>query len=470
MKSSIIKLITLVSLFAILIINSCKIEDNEIQPIDTGTTDDQLIKVTSDFFNDNPGLVDQSDLIIDVTRNFFKLNSNTKEFENKNPLLIKPVYAYGIKGVAYYELSLTGDNKNPSGWLLISATDKDFPIASFSHNGIPYTQSLAENAVRKGITADKGIKIYRFGVSYYTMENEAGQKIAEFGAMPTWIGTDIKISDSGYGDGDSTKGVQHTENNIEPIEGIHYLLIDNYESLKALYAKNYFTAERKNTADVLNHAMKSFTPKPVDRAQYIYRWVSGTQCLYTQIPANTSANYTNCWSGCNNNAWTSLYGWWDKNMGKSALIPTTSTGETCPIYRNTAARRAVVDPVQMYFRSVCSTYCNNGGGWTKWKNAWKGYQYTTAKGYGYSYWYQWCNSAGCDVDLANILTDCIGNNYRPAHVGANSHFYVGHGYAQWDTNTNWTWVYCYPGWSQNHNDDVWISWYDINSSVRVFVY
>ena len=74
MTNRMIKLITLVSLFAILIFNSCNIEKNEIQPIDTGTIDDQLVKVTSDFFNDNPGLVNQSDLVIGVTRYFFNLN------------------------------------------------------------------------------------------------------------------------------------------------------------------------------------------------------------------------------------------------------------------------------------------------------------------------------------------------------------------------------------------------------------
>lgn len=165
-----------------------------------------------------------------------------------------------------------------------------------------------------------------------------------------------------------------------------------------------------------------------------------------------------------------MFGWWDINQGKTNLIATTSTGEGCPTTRNNMQRRDVVDPVQMWFRGHCDTYCSSGGGWTKWSKAWKGYEWADNEGYGWSYWYQWCNNPGCDVDLADILVDCIGNNLRPAHIGANSHFYVGTGFAQWSTNTDWTWVYCYPGWSTNHNDDIWIYWRDLNASTKVFVY
>jgi len=468
MKKSVFFLMSILILMVLFQFTSCNIltETEQTQP--ESSNEKSIDQVANNFFNDNPDLKNQSGLIIENTKSFFDLNAGTPEFDGKSPLSIQAIYAHGIEGPAYYELWLTENGTDPKGWILMSATNKDFPIAAFSHNGIPYSKSLIDNSSNKSLGDNK---IYRFGVSYYAMENETGQKVAEFGDMPTRISTGTQISNSGQGD--SAKGInssQFAEEAVEPVEGIDYKSIEDYESLKQYYTEYYYTASRANTAEKLNSVMKNIGNNAVARDQYIYRWVSGPQCLYTQIPANTSANWTSCWSGCNNNAWTSLYGWWDKNMGKSRLIPTTTTGETCPTYRNTTARRNVVDPVQMYFRSVCSTYCSGGGGWTYWSNAWKGYQYTTAKSYGYSYSYQWCNSAGDKVNLANVLTDCIANNYRPAHVGANSHFYVAYGWAQWDTNTKWTWVYCYPGWSENHNDDVWISWYDINSSTRVFVY
>jgi hypothetical protein len=156
-------------------------------------------------------------------------------------------------------------------------------------------------------------------------------------------------------------------------------------------------------------------------------------------------------------------------MSKVNLIPTTSTGEGCPTLRNTTARMNSVDPVQMYIRSLVGTYCSGGSGATPLSNQWLAYKYPSVKGYGWSYWYQWNSSAGGNVNLANIVTDCIANNYKPVHIGSNSHAWVGYGWAQWSDNTDWTWAYCYPGWQENHNDDVWISWHDFNASTEVFV-
>lgn len=417
-----------------------------------------------------------AELIDRRTKEFFGINWETKEFSGKRPYKIYPIYAYGIKDVAYYEVWLTKEGKRTEGWMLLSVTDKDYPLVNFSHDGTPYSQKVLNKASKLRIDLKPSYRIYRFGVSYFALEDSKGNMLADYGEMPTWLPLDIEIG--GSGKGDSKSGIfEREEKKVELIEDIHFKLIDSYDKLKKHFPESYFTPRRAGLAKEM--LMRIFPEKDHGEAyrkkrnpHYIYRWITDywNQCLYTQIPANSSYNWANCWSGCNNNAWASLYGWWDKNMGKPNLIPTTSTGEGCPTYRNTGVRRVVVDPVQMWFRGTCSTYCSGGGGWTKWKNAWKGYKWTENQNYGYSYWYQWCNSAGCDVDLADILVDCIGNNYRPAHVGANSHFWVGTGLAQWTTNTDWTWVYCYPGWREDHNDDVWIWWHDLNSSTKVFVY
>lgn len=124
----------------------------------------------------------------------------------------------------------------------------------------------------------------------------------------------------------------------------------------------------------------------------------------------------------------------------------------------------------MWLRNVSGTYCGDGTGWTHWADAYKGYQYAGNKGYGYDTSWQWCIITGCNIKLADLVTDGIANNYTPVHVGANSHFYVGWGWAQYDTDTDLTWVYSYPGWQENHNDDVWIWWHDLNTSTRHLVY
>jgi hypothetical protein len=428
------------------------------------------------FFIKNKESKDYSALIVHRTKEVFGINAGIKEFAGKKPLSIHPIYAYGIDGVAYYEVWLTNDGKNPAGWLLLSVSGKDYPLVNFSHEGIPYSKKVLEKAREKGIKFKKTNKIYRFGVSYFTLENKKGKKLAEFGEMPRWVSTGVEVGNGGKGDSKTKKITREAaEDSIIVKEGVHYKTIDNYDSLKKNFPKSYFTQRRATLAQDMQ---KSIFPKKghgeayklKKAGKYNYWWIGGTQCLYTQIPKYSGYNWTGCWSGCNNNAWTSLFGWWDKNKGKGRLIPTTSAGETCPTLRNNKKRRAVVDPIQMWFRGKCSTYCSGGGGWTYWKKAWKGYRWAHYQGYGWSYWYRWCNNAGCNVDLANILVDCIANNRRPAHVGANSHFWVGYGFAQWSTNTDWTLVYCYPGWDDDHDDDVWIWWRDINSVTRVFVY
>ena len=444
------------------------------QTIDEQLSAKPIEELCLDYFSTREDDQKMAKILINRTNEFFAINRSQKEFEGKQTCHIEPVYAYGIEGVAYYEIWLTNDGITPKGWLMFSATDKDYPLVNFSHDGIPYTQSLKSDVSLKSAYTSKN-KIYRFGVSYFAMENEQGNLVAEFGEMPKAIVTDVDLSFGKQASSETAMTKAEVEENTELIEGVHYISIDSYDALRREFAKHYYTESRSIDAmemreNVFPNSGSGLSAKSL-KASWIYRWASGARTYYLQIPKNYGYNWTSCWSGCNNNAWANIYGWWDKNKGKSRLLPTTSTGETCPTYNNTTARRASADPVQMYTRSVCGTFCNSsGGGATSITNIWKGYKYAVSKGYGYSYWYRWCNSKGCHVDLANILTDCIANNYKPAHVSTSTHCYMGYGYAQWSSDTQRTWVYCYPGWKTNNTDNLWIHWRDLNCVVKLFIY
>lgn len=467
-------------LFAAILFHSCqrKSEFTENVPA-TQTTESSLLggqattieALCDQYFKTHKEEAAHAEKIISVTNEFFAINQQAKEFRDKKPARIQPIYAYGIDGVAYYEIWFTEDNKNPKGWILISATDKDYPLVNFSQ-GIPYSSHMLNEF-------NQNNKIYRFGVSYYAMEKN-GQKIAEYGKMPSYIPNAGARELEGGGAEDSrnpNKGAKRIE--TEPKEGIDYSVITSYESLKQLYAKNYYSNKRGAAAQDMNRRLFPATghgeavrtgANLKTTGEYQYRWVPGSSAYYTQIEGSTGYNYFPCWSGCSNNAWASIYGWWDANRGKSALIPTTSTGEASPLYRNTTARRNVVDPAQMYIRSLSGTYCSDGAGATSVSNVYKGVFYAPYKGYGYYYSYQWCSSGGCNVNLANIVTDGIANNYNPVHIGANSHAYVGLGWAQWSDHTDWTLAYCYPGWREDDNDNVWIWWRDMVTATRLSVY
>ena len=416
------------------------------------------------------------DFVYRRTAEFLAINQNAVEFSDKVPYAVQPIYAHGVDGIAYYEVWLTRAGLRTEGWLLVSATDADYPLVNFSHEGTPYSQQVIARANELGETILPNDRIFRFGVSYFSLETPEGQLVADFGAMPSWLPTDEKLSGSGSSDSDRDHpDIQ--EEGPQGIEWVHYFPIHDYQDLLTYFPRSYFTTERAELAADMRQRIfpdeghgEAFDDDMT--SAYIYRYIFNynNQTFYTQIPAFYRYNWAGCWSGCTNNAWANVYGWWDKNMGKGNLIPTTATGDTCPTYRNTYLSQDVVDPAQMTIRGDCGTYCWDGAGATPYFNVHNGYNYAWRRGYGFSNWYQWCTTGGCSVTLANIVIDCIGNNARPAHIGTSSHSWVGTGLCQWDMNIEWTWVYAYPGWSENHSQDVWIFWRDLHTADRVFVY
>jgi hypothetical protein len=410
------------------------------------------------------------------TAEFMAINENTVEFADKVPFAVQPIYAHGVDGIAYFEVWLTRNGMRTEGWLLLSAVDADYPLVNFSHEGTPYSQQVIARANELGEPVLPDDRIFRFGVSYFALESPDGRLLADFGEMPTWLPKDEDLSGSGQGDSANGLPISRVDE-LPAVAEEHVLPILDYQDLVTQFPRSYFTPKRAELAADMRRRIfpdeghgEAYNNSPT--AGYIYRYIYNysNQALYTQIPGGYRYNYTGCWSGCTNNAWTSLYGWWDKNMGKSNFIMTTSGGETCPTYRNTTAREDVVDPVQMVLNALSGTYCNNGAGTTYFWNVANGISLIWQRGYGYSYWFQWCLTGGCHVNIASIVIDCIGNNARPAHVSTSVHSWVGTGLCQWDTNTDWTWVYAYPGWGEDHSKDVWIWWRDLYTATRVYVY
>jgi|GEM_PF-2943246 len=464
-----IKLVIVTGFLLGILLSSCK-KDREQAPVTNNQTETviaadagQAIETLSEeYFRKHSDEKENEEQLITVTKDFLAYNQGTEEFGRKKPCRIQPIYAYGVEGVAYYEVWFTEDDNTVKGWMLVSATEKDLPLLNFS-NGIPYSSRLLEEA-------QEGDKVYRFGVSYFVLERN-GNKVSEYGQMPdvysvggTESGGKSKNGNVAY-DGDNSGA------NLR--EGVDYYEITGYESLKSIFPKVYFTEERVSDSRSMRMEIRS-RRETVANARiadaYSYAWVNGPFCYYTQIPPVSGYNPFSCYSGCNNNAWASLYGWWDLNRGKVNLIPTSFEGEAIPQFMNTIARRYAVEPVIMRIRSLCGTYCKKDVGMTKWSNMHKGYLYVGEKGYGHDAWWRWCDNSGCHSYLADIVTDGIANNGTPVIIGANSHMYVGYGWAQMPNNTNATWAYCYPAWQENHNDDVWIHWRDFNASTRIFVY
>lgn len=461
------KLVVVAGLLMGAFLSSCK-KDREQTPAANKQTEvvlaadaGQAIEALSEeYFRKHSDEKENEGQLITVTKDFLAYNQGTEEFGRKKPCRIQPIYAYGVEGVAYYEVWFTEDDNTVKGWMLVSATEKDLPLLNFS-NGIPYSSRLLEGA-------QEGDKVYRFGVSYFVLERN-GNKVSEYGQIPDAY---AKSESGGGGKGKNGNiAVDGDDSNLRRADD--YYEITDYESLKSVFAKVYFTEDRASEAQNMRMEIRSRKEIAANARiadAFNYAWVNGPFCYYTQIPPRTGHNTFACYSGCNNNAWASLYGWWDLNRGKANLIPTTSDGEASPQYRNTAARKNSIDPVIMRLRHLSGTYCKKDEGMTKWSNMHRGYFYADEHGYNSDVWWRWCDKDGCHVWLADIVTDGIANNGTPVIIGANSHMYVGYGWAQLPTDTRSTWAYCYPAWQENHNDDVWIHWKDFNATTRIFLY
>ncbi len=397
---------------------------------------DKFKSLSEAYFNTHPDESARAQKVTQRGVDFLQYNQNDTDLKGKSILSLQPVYAHGIKGVAYYEIWFTQDGVTPKGWVLLSATDQDLPVVAYS-GGIPYSYHL------KSTPAPEGSKTYQFGVSYYVLESPDGIKLAEYGSMPASLPDPASIG--------TYRSGRLSEKDVKMVA------IDNYEKLKQVFPSVYYTPEMMEAARTTEIAPDG----------YDYNYITGEVGYFKQIPPYTSVNQKKCYSGCVNNAWLNLYSWWDTNKGIEDLIPTTSTGEKSCRMRNTPERQQATDPVQMELARDGSTYCNGDQGTTFLWNCQNGKAYASRKGYeiDYNYVSRILSCSSC----RDIAYSGIADNKEPALVGTLSHMYVGYGTKRNPAVTNDVWIKCYPGWKENADDDVWLSWSSLHFSMKISI-
>ncbi len=389
--------------------------------------------------------------------------------EGARPVRYEPVFVYGVNGPAYFEAALAHADGAERGWILVGFVDGELPIAAFSHTGTPPTKSLKSKAGKNG-------RVFRFGPGFYSLDDEGGRPVATLGTMPAVLPS-VDETRGGRGDGDEIDA------GPAPVAAGAADVVRDYDDLKGRFAARYFNQRRKAQAATQEKSLGGGGNAGGDYGYggyysagapgaYSYWWAQRYWDVpyYTQIPAWENYNQKPCWSGCQNNAWLNVFGWWDRG-GKAGLIPQSLGGEGVPENRwSSWGSLDAVDPAQMMLATLSNTYCNSGGGWTLWSDAWRGTNYPPAKGYGRSYWYRWCNIPGCSNELRDIPFHAIATLGEPLHVGASSHFWVAYGLARVGTDANTTWVYTYPGWNTDDRDNVWLWWGDLTTATQVSVY
>lgn len=453
----------LVFLALVLLSFSCKenTEDYQFSEQTTHVSDATNLDI---YFSKNPDEAKNQELLETTIEAYL-----IRDKEDKKVYSVQPIYAYGVEGVAYYELVLTADGAVPSGWVMISVTDKDVPVLSHS-DGSPQTANFT-------LTDAKQDKVYRFGPSYFTHEKN-GVLVAEYGEMPNMV----LISNGTEMNG----GAEFSDENTPDESGMRIaspsadltLEVNSYKDLKELFPASYFTDERAQWASedraklaLLNQGgdgsrVAASTPN------WSYDFVGGNWCEFTQIDAHTSVNNKDCASGCANNAWLNMYGHWDIYPGMDELLPTTALGNTTYSNRLTDDVKAACDPVQMEIANYVGTSCSNGAGLTTYWNSYLGYKYAQRLGHGYSCSYFW-NIFGYHWKIRNIGVEGIMNYNAPVLLGTVDHMWTGYGYRR-DLNTGWDDVefYVYRGWRVNDfsNEYKWMSWREFKLGIKMDVY
>jgi hypothetical protein len=93
--------------------------------------------------------------------------------------IVVPFYRPDIEGVAYYEFQV-----EPTGFIILSATDKDFPIPHWSYSDEPISSQLLREAQKQGKSVSK---FYKLDSLSYAVEDSNGELAGSIGDMPSNI-------------------------------------------------------------------------------------------------------------------------------------------------------------------------------------------------------------------------------------------------------------------------------------------
>ena len=92
---------------------------------------------------------------------------------------VVPFYRPDIEGIAYYEFQV-----EPTGFIILSATNKDFPIPHWSYSDEPISSQLLREAQKLGKSVSK---FYKLDSLSYVAEDSNGELAGSVGDMPSKI-------------------------------------------------------------------------------------------------------------------------------------------------------------------------------------------------------------------------------------------------------------------------------------------
>jgi hypothetical protein len=352
------------------------------------------------------------------------------------------IYDSSGKNIAYYEFKIMSSSEKENGYIIISATEDDFPIVEFSEEGKTHYERFMEKL------PGKTFKMVRFGPSYIAAESLTGKLLADIGERPSIIPSELQVHTRGEGSSFKpiTKKRLRAKIDVSQIRRRQEPL--SYEFLKSNYS------QKKQRSPKMKRYWKA-VKSPHSPCTYDYYWADGyySHPYYKQIPKNTAPNNNDHSSGCGPTSWMNIYGWHDINWRQTILNGTQTTNNS------------YIENLTMDLHNKLGTFepwwtfgADQGFTWPE--DMEKGISFPKEKfQHSCSYWFRhdWWNT---DEEWVFAVARDSARKKRPFVVGyyEDWHYAIGYGIAEC-TKHGWkehSWIRIYPAWSTNDSQNKWI--------------
>ncbi len=380
----------------------------------------------------------------------------------------QPIFSWDGRTVAYYEVKLQTAAGSDVGYVMVSATEEDFPVVEFSHTGVTHFEEFRK-------TVQEPFRMIRYGAGYLVAEDDRGGLLAEIGFRPQILPEEVRKELLAIEEEEAIMSVGMPikelpkEPETRPTEFSRVLQAEvSYAVWKTRVDPSMFVRGEPEEIKSEWEDLRARYRQETSLWQWNTAYASSNQCRYLvqrlptrdsmprylQIPANTSPNTTSCASGCGPTAWMNIYGWHHLNGWSSRI-------ELYGARYNTLQ----IDYLTMGIRSRIKTSRLACNGFTWHYNMKYGLHYArdtwNVQPY---YWWRWSLRPSKRNWIYSVARDMM-RSERPFIVGYFSdwHYAIGFGTAEctrcgWDRHA---WLRIYPAWRTDNRDDKWIRKSDI---------
>ncbi|MFZ5352826.1 MAG: hypothetical protein ACOZCL_08895 [Bacillota bacterium] len=279
-----------------------------------------------------------------------------KGFENCRAMHYYPIYGPDRSTVLYYEAKITSDTTTHRGYIILSATEQDYPIVEFHTEGLTNYERLSR-------LLSVPFKAIRYGTGYIAAEDSEGNRLAAVGDEPLVITPEMSELFSLYGNYDSEQP-ELTANKDIKIEGDYIVLYENnqeimralnvnspsvnsdpivhYETLKVNYNKQFTCKNQLRVEAAWNEIRAAVCNAAAIEGSNAVVVVPGFDCyeiaridnrtFFDQYAPFSGPNHDNYKSGCGPAAWINLMGWFDLNLCPTIFEYSPRTNSDFPLY------------------------------------------------------------------------------------------------------------------------------------------